>query len=60
MRRAPVILLATLFSAALLGACSEKSPRTDVEALPAYNVENGPSPLYERTLKQGESGRMSY
>lgn len=60
MRRAPVVLLATLVCAALLAACSERPPRTHVEAVPAYNVENGPSPLYERTVKQGESGRMSY
>lgn len=53
-------LLLALLAAALLGACSEKPPRADPEAVPAYNVENGPSPLAERTLNQGESERLSY
>ena len=53
------LLLATL-AAALLGACSEKPPRADPEGVPAYNVENGPSPLAERTLNQGESQRLGY
>jgi hypothetical protein len=53
-------LLAAVLAAATLAACSEKPPRHDPEAVQAYNVENGPSPLVERTLNQGESDRMSY
>jgi hypothetical protein len=53
-------LLTTLLAAALLGACSEKPPRPDPEGVAAYNVENGPSPLAERTVNQGESERISH
>lgn len=53
-------LLAVLVAAATLAACSEKPPRPDPEAVQAYNVEQGPSPMVERTLNQGESDRMSY
>jgi hypothetical protein len=53
-------LLLALLASALLGACSEKPPRVDPERVPAYNVENGPSPLAERTLNQGESERIRY
>jgi hypothetical protein len=51
-------LLLALLATALLGACSEKPPRADPEAVPAYNVENGVSPLAERTFNQGESERI--
>lgn len=53
-------LLLAVLAAATLAACSEKPPRHDPEAVQAYNVENGPSPMLERTLSQGESGRMAY
>lgn len=53
-------LLAVLLAAATLAACGEKPPRSDPESVQAYNVENGPGPLVERTLNQGESDRMSY
>jgi hypothetical protein len=53
------VLIAVL-AAAFLVACSEKAPRPDPEAVPAYNVENGPSPLAERTVNQGESERLSH
>jgi outer membrane biogenesis lipoprotein LolB len=53
-------LLIAAIAAALLTACSERPPRHDPEAVQAYNVENAPSPLVERTLNQGESDRMSY
>ena len=49
-----------LAAAAALAGCSEKPPRADPEAVPAYNVENGASPLTGRTLYQGESARMLY
>lgn len=53
-------VLAAILAAATLTACSEKPPRHDPEAVQAYNVENGPGALVERTLNQGESDRMSY
>jgi hypothetical protein len=53
-------LLFAILAGATLAACSEKPPRLDPEAVQAYNVENGPSPLVERTLNQGESDRMAY
>ena len=50
--------LAALVAVALsLAACSEKPQRPDPEGA-SYNVENGVSPLYERTLQQGESARV--
>ncbi len=54
-----VVMIGTL-AAALLAGCSERPPRADPENLQAYNAENGPSPLYERTLNQGESSRMGH
>jgi hypothetical protein len=53
-------LLLAILAAATLTACSETPPRLDPEGVQAYNVENGPGPLVERTLNQGESDRMSY
>lgn len=53
-------LLITMLAAAVLGACSERPPRPDPEGVPAYNVENGPSPLAERTVNQSESERLSH
>ena len=53
-------LLIAVLAAATLTACSEKPPRADPEGVQAYNVENGPGALVERTLNQGESDRMSY
>ncbi len=50
-------LLVAALSAASLAACSER-PQRQVPGEHSYNIENGVSPLQERTLKQGESGRM--
>lgn len=58
--RTVLAILVTAFVAANLAACSEKPPRPLPEGEQAYNGENGDSPLRERTLKQSESGRMSY
>jgi RNA polymerase sigma-70 factor (ECF subfamily) len=58
--RKVLITLVTVFAAASLSACSEKPPRPVPGGEQAYNGENGDNPLRERTLKQGESGRMSY
>jgi hypothetical protein len=52
--------LAALLALAMLTACSEKPPRLDPEKVQAYNVENGPGRLVERTLDQGESERISH
>ena len=52
------MLLVTLFAASL-SACSEK-PQRVVSEREQYNVEDGISPLRERTLNQGESHRMGY
>ena len=46
----PLLLLA-----AALAACGERPPRADPESRPAYNAEPGPSPMRDRTLKQGET-----
>jgi hypothetical protein len=55
----PLIALTAALCVVMLAACSEKPPRTSPELEPAYNVQNGPSPLYERTLNQGETRRMN-
>jgi hypothetical protein len=53
-------LLAAILALTMLAACSEKPPRQDPERVQAYNVENGPGRLVERTLNQGESERMGH
>ena len=58
--RKVLVILVAAFAAASLAACSEKPPRPAPEGEQAYNGESGDNPLRERTLKQGESGRMSY
>ena len=58
--RKVLVILVAAFAAANFAACSEKPPRPVPEGEQAYNAESGDSPLRERTLKQGESGRMSY
>ncbi len=58
--RKVLVILVSVFAAASLVACSEKPPRPVPDGEQVYNSENGDSPLRERTLKQGESGRMSY
>ena len=55
----PLTVLTVALCVAILVACGETAPRTSPEREPAYNVQNGSSPLYERTLNQGESRRMS-
>jgi RNA polymerase sigma-70 factor (ECF subfamily) len=55
-----LFVLIAAFAAGSLAACSEKPPRPVPEGEQAYNGANGQDPLRERTLKQGESGRMSY
>ena len=52
--QAVLTLLGAAVAATTVTACSEKPPRPDPEA------EGADKPLLERTLKQGESGRMSY
>ncbi len=54
----PVVLAA--FLAVALAGCGERAPRGDPEHARAQNLEKGPSPSRERTLRQGESERMSY
>jgi RNA polymerase sigma-70 factor (ECF subfamily) len=58
--RKVLAMLVAAVAAASLAACSEKPPRPAPEGEQAYNSENGDSRLRERTLKQGDSGRMSY
>jgi predicted small lipoprotein YifL len=38
---------------AALGACGERPPRADPEAVRAYDNETPQNPLYERTREQG-------
>lgn len=59
VRRVMTLLVAVLAAASLAG-CGEKSPRPVPQDEQAYDSEKGDNPLRERTLKQGESGRMSY
>lgn len=59
VRKVLAVLVAAV-AAASLAACSEKPPRPAPEGEQAYSSKKGDSPLRERTLKQGESGRMSY
>lgn len=51
-------MVIAILAAASLAGCSEKTPRADPERVPAYNVENGVSPLAERTRNQGETELM--
>ncbi len=48
------LLLPSLLLALALTACGERPPRTDPEGAHADNAQPGPSPMRERTLKQGE------
>jgi RNA polymerase sigma-70 factor, ECF subfamily len=59
--RTVLALLAAAVTATSLTACSEKPPRPVPEVEHGYNDgKTAESPLRERTMKQGESGRMSY
>jgi RNA polymerase sigma-70 factor (ECF subfamily) len=58
--RKVLVILISAFVGASLAACSEKPARAVPEGEQAYNSEKGDSPFRERTLRQGESGRMSY
>jgi RNA polymerase sigma-70 factor (ECF subfamily) len=60
LRHALMAVLVAAVAPASLAGCSEKPPRTIPEGEQAHNGESGDGPLRERTLKQGESGRMSY
>ena len=53
-------VLAVVILGVGLAACSEKPSRPSPEGEQAYNSQNGDNPLRERTLKQGEAGRMNY
>ena len=48
----PVLLIV------LVAACSERPPRADPEGEPAYSNKTPQNQRYERTLEQGETGRM--
>lgn len=50
--------VAALFLAALLSACGELEPRSVAQENQLYNVENGVSPMHERTRAQNENRRM--
>lgn len=58
--RKVLAMLVAGIAAASLAACSEKPPRPVHEGEQAYNSKSDDGQLRERTLKQGESGRMSY
>ena len=59
MKQAFTAVLLTFVMANITG-CSEQPQRVVSERGQAYNVENGVSPLHERTLTQGESRRLAY
>jgi hypothetical protein len=52
MHRASIFLFFLI--AAGLAGCGEPAARPDPEGQEAYNSDPGPSPMRERTLKQGE------
>ena len=50
-----LLILALLFALALtVAACGEKPPRGDPGPGPAYNDQPLPTPMRDRTLRQGE------
>jgi RNA polymerase sigma-70 factor (ECF subfamily) len=53
-------LLGAALAASAIAGCSEKPPRPDPEPGPARTEIGDQNLLMERTVKQGESGRMSY
>ena len=53
-------VLAAVFSAALLSACTEKPQLLVPTGDPALQAQDRDGPLRERTLNQGESDRMAY
>ena len=57
--RQVLALLGAALAASAIAGCSEKPPRPDPE--PGYQADNADQNLLrERTVKQGESARMSY
>ena len=52
--------LMTALAAVTFAACSEKPSRPVPDGEQAYNSEKTDSPLRERALKQGESGRIRF
>ena len=59
--RAVLTAVAGVLAAMTIAACSEKPPRPSPEPESVHNHEQGEQNLLrERTLSQGESGRMSY
>lgn len=59
--RAVLAVVAGVLAAATIAACSEKPPRPNPEPGSGYNHEQEDQNLLrERTVNQGESGRMSY
>ena len=59
--RAVLAVVAGVLAAATIAACSEKPPRPNPEPESVYNHEQvDQNLLRERTVNQGESGRMSH
>jgi hypothetical protein len=54
-----VLAVALALSGLALAGCSEKGQRLAPEPWQAYNGQSADRPLRERTLQQGESGRMN-
>ena len=54
----PITAVLAIALALALAGCSEKPQRPAPESREAYNAPSGERPLHERTLMQGESGRM--
>lgn len=48
----------SILAAMALSSCSEKPPRPDPEGTHGYSNETPQHPVYERTVKQGESERL--
>ncbi len=58
MPRSLINVILSILAAMALASCSEKESRPDPEGHRAYSNEMPQNPIYERTVKQGESQRM--
>jgi hypothetical protein len=58
MQRGPVNAVLAIIAALALSSCGEKSPRPDPEGDRGHSNETPQHPVYERTVKQGESERI--
>ena len=58
MPRSLINTVLSILAAIALASCGEKAPRFDPEGNRGYSNEMPQHPVYERTVKQGESERI--